>query len=117
MYKTLAAYPDPIEAHIVCGRLRAQGLHAHVADHHTATGNWYWRLAIGGAKVRVPLRQFEQGRRMLEALDRGDFAIVPAAAAHAPAAAPPYRESRSSRIAYLGLCLGIPWPWRRRCPD
>ena len=116
MYKTLAAYPDPIEAHIVCGRLRAQGLHVHVADHHTTIGNWYWRLAIGGAKIRVPVWQFDHGRSLLEALDHGEFALDAGKVGHAPSA-PPYRESRSSRIAYLGLWLGIPLPWRRRCPD
>lgn len=73
--------------------------------------NWEWRQAIGGTKVRVTDAQFEQARAVIAELDGGGFALDP----EAMAAAPPDRESWSSRLAFLfGLGFGLPLPWRRR---
>jgi len=113
MYTTVACYIDPIEAQIVCGRLQAEGLTAYVADAHSTLGNWDWRLAIGGAKVRVLTTQFFDARDLVRALDQGEFALVTDAGSDS--ARMPDRESGSSRLAYAaGLWLGIPLPWRRR---
>lgn len=113
MYTTVASYIDPIEAHVVCGRLRAEGFTVYVADAHSTLGNWDWRLAIGGAKVRVLGSEFVQARELVRALDRGEYALTAeeggGLAAHAD------RESWSSRLAYVfGLWLALPLPWRRR---
>ena len=112
MYTTVASYTDPIEAHVVCGRLRAEGFTVYVADAHSTMGNWNWRLAIGGAKVRVLSSEFEPVRELVRALDRGEYALTTeeggGPAGHAD------RESWSSRLAYIGLWLGLPLPWRRR---
>ena len=114
MYATIASFTDPIEAQIVCGRLVAEGIEAHVADMHTSLGNWEWRSAIGGTKVRVPRRQFEEARAVVASLDRGEFALDAALEGRVSTD----RETWSSRIAYvLGLWLGIPLPWRRNHSD
>lgn len=111
MYRTIASYLDPIEAHIVCGRLRAEGIDAHVADDQMNLANWEWRQAIGGTKVRVVDRQFEQARTLIGALDQGEFSLD----ADPPDAPAPDRETWSSRLAFVfGLGFGIPLPWRRK---
>jgi hypothetical protein len=113
MYKTLACYIDPIEAHIVCGRLQAEGYTAYVADAHSTLGNWDWRLAIGGAKVRVLSEEFQAARDLMRALDRGEYALTPEEGGSV--SLPACRESWSSRVAYLfAFWLGLPLPWRRR---
>ena len=113
MYKTVACYTDPIEAHIVCGRLRAERFTVYVADAHSTLGNWDWRLAIGGAKVRVLTAEFAPARELLRALDRGEYALTPDEGG-SPVPLPD-RETLSSRLAYVfGLWLGLPVPWRRR---
>lgn len=113
MYRTVASYFDPIEAHIVCGRLQAEGIEAHVADDQMNLANWEWRQATGGTKVRVADTQFEQARVLIAELDQGGFALDP----EVPAASPD-RETWSSRIAYLfGLGFGLPLPWRRKQMD
>ncbi len=117
MFATIARYPDPIEAHIACGRLRAEGIDAHVADDHLGLANWEWRLAIGGIRLRVPEDDAERARRVLGELDAGAYALEEAsefdAAVHAPA-----RESLSSRVAWVALMLfSVPVPWRRRHSD
>lgn len=117
MFATIARYPDPIEAHIACGRLRAEGIDAHVADDHLGLANWEWRLAIGGIRLRVPEDDAERARHVLHELDAGGYALdkdaAPDAALHAPA-----RESLSSRAAWAALMLfSVPLPWRRRHSD
>jgi hypothetical protein len=117
LFTTIARYPDPIEAHIACGRLRAEGIDAHVADDGVAVANWEWRLAVGGTRLRVPETQAERARRVLGELDAGGFALDADNAAAAALHAPEY-ESPSSRIAWVALMLfGIPLPWRRRSTD
>ncbi|WP_407353269.1 putative signal transducing protein [Luteimonas sp. R10] len=122
MLVIVASYTDPIEAQIARGLLAAEGIDAHLGDEHSALANWEWRLAIGGVKLRVPEEQAMHARRILQALDAGAYALqddpdpdqpTPGAALHAP-----YRESRSSRLAWAALMLlGIPLPWRRRSGD
>ena len=113
MYRTVASYLDPIEAHIVCGRLQAEGIEAFVADDQTNRANWEWRQAIGGTRVRVAEDQYAQARALIAELDDGAFAL------DSEPGPPPYRESASSRLALLlGLGFGLPLPWRRRrMPD
>lgn len=109
MYRTVASYLDPIEAHIVCGRLCAEGIAAHVADDQMNLANWEWRQALGGTRVRVAEADHARARALIAELDAGAFALDPEAAAP-----PPYRESLSSRLALVfGLGLGLPLPWRR----
>lgn len=109
MYRTVASYLDPIEAHIVCGRLCAEGIAAHVADDQMNLANWEWRQAIGGTRVRVADADYAQARALIAELDAGAFALDPEAAT-----SPPYRESVSSRLALVfGLGFGLPLPWRR----
>ena len=62
MFTTVASFHDPIEAHIACGRLRAEGIAAHVADAHMGLANWEWRLAIGGVKLHVPHDQLARAQ-------------------------------------------------------
>lgn len=116
MFRTIASFIDPLEAQIVCGRLQAEGLTAYVADAHSALGNWHWRLAIGGAKVRVLTLQFSEAQELMRALDRGELALRSEEGGSAMPV--PDRESWSSRLAYLCIFwFGIPLPWRRRRSD
>lgn len=111
MLRTAASYTDPIEAMIVCGRLRAEGIEAQIVDQHTVLAYWQLRQALGGLKVKVPFPQLAEARDLLRELDRGGFVLSDESEVM-PA---PYRESRSSRLAYLSLFLfGIPLPWWRR---
>lgn len=113
MFTTIASYSDPIEAQIACGLLRSEGIDARVDDAHSTLANWEWRLAIGGAKLRVPREQAMHARRILQAQEAGDYALEP----DDPDAAlqPPDRESWSSRMAWVAfMLLNVPLPWRRR---
>ena len=143
MFTTVAAYLDPIEAQLAAGLLQAEGIPARLDDTGTAIANWEWRLAIGGMRLRVPDAQAIHARRVLAALDAGEYSLDEHALDEGPlcggggedsrdfmdgtsrkrrceadALQPPYRESLSSRIAWAALMLfGLPLPWRRRHED
>ncbi len=111
----VASFTDPLEAQIALGRLQAEGIRAHLDDGHTTIANWEWRLAIGGAKLRVPAAQADEARSVLAALDAGEYALD---ADEDHPTRPPHRESLSSRIAWAALMLfNLPLPWRRKARD
>lgn len=115
MFATVARYHDPIEAHIACGRLRAEGIDAHVADDHLGLANWEWRLALGGTRLRVAEADALLARTVLRELESGSYALEPELDGALDA---PSRESSSSRVAWVLLMLfNIPFPWRRRRSD
>ena len=117
MFTTVASYHDPLEAHIACGRLRAEGIDAHVADDQLAVANWEWRLTLGGTRVRVADADAERARHVLRELDAGGYALE-TEAPEAGGLRAPDRESWSSRLAWVALVVfNVPLPWRRRGND
>src|SRR5690606_29927131 len=135
MFTTVASYSDPIEAQLALGLLHAEGIPGRLDDIGTAIANWEWRLAIGGIRLRVPDAQAVHARRVLAALDAGEYALdeeglppgdpasagrtgAAGAASAAGALQPPSRETLSSRIAWAArMLVGLPLPWRRRRDD
>lgn len=116
MFTTIARFHDPIEAHIACGRLCAEGIDAHVADDQLGLANWEWRLAVGGIRLRVADADAERARDVLRELEAGDYALEPQA--DDTALSTPARESWSSRIAWVALMVfNLPLPWKRRRSD
>ncbi|TKS55115.1 DUF2007 domain-containing protein [Luteimonas yindakuii] len=114
----LASYTDPLEAQIALGRLQAEGIDARLDDAHSVLANWEWRLAIGGAKLRVPEAQAARAREVLAAIEAGAFALDDIADDDGAPLRAPDRESLSGRVAWLVLMLfNIPLPWRRRRDD
>ena len=53
MLTTVASFAEPWNAHILRGRLEAEGLFAVVVHEHHVGLNWPWALALSGAKVQV----------------------------------------------------------------
>jgi hypothetical protein len=111
MLRTIARYPDPIEAHIVCGRLRAEGIEAQVADDQMNLANWEWRQALGGTRILVLEDDAARARALIAEIDGGAFTLEDAPAPVAD------HETPSSRVAWVfAILFGIPLPWRRRRP-
>lgn len=109
MLRTIARYPDPIEAHIVCGRLRAEGIEAQVADDQMNLANWEWRQALGGTRILVAEDDAARARALIAEIDGGVFTLE-----DTPAPVDDH-ETPSSRLAWVfAILFGIPLPWRRR---
>ncbi|UXH76348.1 DUF2007 domain-containing protein [Roseateles amylovorans] len=71
----VARHLTPIEAHMLCGRLRAAGIPAETGDTNTVQAHSLLAPALGGASVRVPADYLAQARATIDALQRGDFAL------------------------------------------
>jgi len=50
----LARVLDPMQAHILQGRLQAEGIPVFVADAQLVQTNSLWTFALGGVRVMVP---------------------------------------------------------------
>ena len=60
MLITVTTTTDPIQAHIISGRLEAEGLQPSIAFEHHVRMNWFISNALGGIRVQVPPSQQEQ---------------------------------------------------------
>ena len=65
----------PTEAHVLCSFLEMAGIHAETGDTNTVQANSLWHVALGGAKIRVPLAQLAEAKEILLAYGRGDFEL------------------------------------------
>jgi hypothetical protein len=50
---TVASFAEPWKAHILRGRLEAEGIFALIVDEGQVGLNWPWAWALGGVKVQV----------------------------------------------------------------
>ena len=71
----LARNLQPTEAHILASCLASVGIHAEPADTNTVQTNSLWAIALGGAKIRVPLSQLTEAQQILKAFQHGEFTL------------------------------------------
>lgn len=119
---TIERCTDPIEAHIIAGRLEAEGIRAFVAHEHHIWANWFMSNALQGVKIQISSDDAAEASQVLVRLRAGEFADIddPAAAACSHCGAKDaLRPGRSRRVALLVLWfLALPLPfakWGRRC--
>lgn len=67
-FVTVAHFFVPTEAHILCGRLEAEGIPAVVTDANLA-------IAVDGVRVRVPVEFAPEAAGMVDAIQRGEFML------------------------------------------
>lgn len=111
---TVAQCTDPLEAHILAGRLNAEGIPAFVAHEHHVWANWFMSQALQGVKVQVAARDSAEAAKLLAELEQGAFAV------EAPERCPECgsdkgaAHSLSRRIALLALWfLALPLPYSK----
>lgn len=71
----LARVLEPIEAHILQGRLQAEGIPVFVADGQLVQTNLLWTLAMGGVRLLVPAHLLGRAQEVLTALREGRYAL------------------------------------------
>ena len=122
-WRIVDRYVNAIDAHIVRGRLEAEGIPAVVGNEHLVTQNWLWSQAVGGVIIRVPEEMLPEARRIIAALDNGEFATPPDQAADScdKCGAALVHTDWTRKISLAStFFLGIPLPfWRRsyHCPN
>lgn len=74
-FVTVAQFLNPTDAHIVSMCLEAAGIPAIVADANLVQANSLWSIAVGGVRIRVPEARVEEAQEVIDAFNRGDYAI------------------------------------------
>jgi hypothetical protein len=64
-YVQIAGYLQPMEAYVLEGRLRAEGIHAHLVGVKTIEANPLWLNAMGGVRIFVPRSEYQQASEIL----------------------------------------------------
>lgn len=62
---TIAAFSQPIEAHLVKTRLESEGIECFLANEHIVTMNWLWSNAVGGVELQVKESDVEKATEIL----------------------------------------------------
>ena len=70
---TISTFTTATEAHIVKGRLEAEGIRTSIADEHLITVDWTMSLALGGVRLQVPAESVAQAQKIISELDSGSF--------------------------------------------
>jgi hypothetical protein len=73
MLITIATYTNPLEAHIVRGRLQAEGIETWVAHEHHIWANWFLSTALGGVKLQVKPEDASRAEEILRQEQAGDY--------------------------------------------
>ncbi|UHQ20137.1 DUF2007 domain-containing protein [Lysobacter sp. KIS68-7] len=73
MTVTIERFLDPWEAHVVKGRLIAEGIDASVSNDQLSMVDWPMAFALGGTALQVPDEDAPRARDVLAAYHRGDF--------------------------------------------
>ena len=89
---------DPAEAHILRGRLAAEGIPAVLADDQLVSLWWPMATAFGGVRVMVPAACLEDAGEVLRAYHDGDLEALPDDAPPPPAPTCPACASTDLRV-------------------
>ncbi|HPF72001.1 MAG: DUF2007 domain-containing protein [Lysobacteraceae bacterium] len=140
MLVTIARTEMAPEAHILRGRLEAEGIPAFIQHEHHVTMDWLVSNALGGVRLQVPVEYAQEAVAILRAIRDGELKLAGGAnvatgdasfADDSPnCGAAPYKDSNpacpdcgkpgevrwtSGRGLVLALLFfqALPWPWRR----
>jgi hypothetical protein len=72
--ETVARFPHPVEAQIVCAMLQSAGIRAVTADLNLVTLDWAISQALGGVKIQVPEADVEEAKQLIAAYHAGELA-------------------------------------------
>lgn len=119
---TVAAFSQPVEAHLARGRLECEGIECFIADEHIVGIDWLYSAAVGGVKLKVRREERERAVALLETARRPhtrshDFLTADLDAPRCPGCGSlRIDRARVSRpLAVVSwLLIGIPLPFLRR---
>lgn len=91
MLVTIATFLEPIDAHLLRGRLEAEGIPSVVASDGHVTADWTMAMALGGVAVQVPESEQEAALEIARAHAAGEYRLdeTTSRATIAETAAPP----------------------------
>ncbi|MDX1496500.1 MAG: DUF2007 domain-containing protein [Salinisphaeraceae bacterium] len=72
---TLRDNLEPTEAHILKARLAAEGISCHLHGEQHVQMDWSVAIALGGVRLQVAASDEATARKILIAVERGDYAL------------------------------------------
>lgn len=127
---TIAAFNDVTEAHILKGRLEAEGILCFLGDEHIVGAQPFYSVAVGGVKLKVTEKDEEEARAILANIQGGtsefiyndELELAPPMQEHAATLTCPKcgsdhigEEKYNKTVFSLSyLLLGFPVPFRSR---
>lgn len=125
MLVTVDRYSNPLEAHIVRGRLEAEGITAFVAHEHHVWAKWTIALALGGVKIQVKGEDVGNSLKILENLRNGEYLLGEVESSDYISLCPKCGDANKERInwqwklaLFVLILTSIPLPYsiyRSRC--
>jgi hypothetical protein len=80
-YVQLSGFLEPMEAYVMEGRLKAEGIDVHLMGAGTLETNPLWLNAMGGVRLFVPRFQYERAKEIIARQDEGEYALTDDASA------------------------------------
>ncbi|EJF11245.1 DUF2007 domain-containing protein [Pontibacter sp. FD36] len=126
---TVATFSQPTEAHILKGRLEAEGILCFLGDEQIIAAQPFYSLAVGGVKLQVTEGDVEEALELLGRIERGtseyiiddNIELAPPAQVYLDTESCPICESKNiSARGFFGAVLGITLPFvskRYGCHD
>lgn len=62
---TLQRFSQPMQAHLIKGKLESGGIRCFIADEHLISVNWLYSNAIGGIKLQIKKTDVEKAKKIL----------------------------------------------------
>ncbi len=75
MLATVATFTNPLEAHILRGRLEAEEIPAYVYHEHHIGVYWLYSQVLGGVRLWVHPTHFGKAKEIIEAVRNGEYEI------------------------------------------
>ena len=76
MLKTVATFLNPIQAHVVRGRLECEDIIAFVSHEHHIWAQWSLSYALGGVKVQVASANYDDAMSVISEINSGSYRIL-----------------------------------------
>lgn len=126
---TIATCNELTEAHILKGRLEAEGILCFLGDEHIVGAQPFYAVAVGGIKLKVPENDVDEAKAILASIQGGhadfildEIELAPPMQEHAQAQTCPHcgsdniaEEKYNKTVFSLSyLFLGFPLPFLNR---
>jgi hypothetical protein len=113
----VAAFSEPVEAHLARARLEAEGIGCLLADEHVVGVHWLCSVAVGGVKLQVREADLEAAREALRAASprrspSADWVTADLDAPRCPACG----SLRIDRSGLSGRLARVSWSWLLQGP-
>ncbi len=107
-FVVLESFTNYIEANILLGRMKEEGIHCWLKDENTVTINPIWTQAVGGIKLMVAASQADRARGILTTVQmvQAEDNICPKCGSHDVSLVSTPRKVTNWVSSLLGFFLG-----------